>query len=623
MKPGILTMILLVTLLSSCASNVFKLEKNESGTAELSGIPYNLPKTVIEVELKLAEKATESEQGLKITTTTKHVPDESALYVLDPQTSNWFITNNHNLVLKDGMLKSIDTIDRGETGSVIESASQSLINFTKARTYTAEGDQEIPFLEFKNAPTNAELEAMSSMLMTSSVKFSFSQQAETQTRIIPATNRLLYLEVGHSSLPDRSPAEYRNIDVIINTQDFSNIKKQCESSQSDNVLPQLKFNFPEFKKRQPQITSNDKQNTDSFRPSEHTSQNILPRAAGLYTRTLKDFNISSRLYADLYQLRNIRAEKMHQQINAMRDDLFELFSQQKQFKQRASAQCKEQQEIKAQNSQYKDQIEKLSILSLYTESRISNEQILQRLSYLNQQLGQLGEKQKKCKDARIKLQDTIKNVETRCSQIAHSITQINRVINWQPKDNFLVGRSDETVPVTSNNAVLVPLTRAGIGETTNNIRFDNGILTSYKKQSPASAKVLADSMVKASSTIYEGVVDIVQIPAKALGFQLEELEAKQAVTDSQIILNNKEDRLKGKRFEIQNTLLDAQLEAVIADPGAHMNLLDNRGLEDIDEEEISDDELKETKPDDGSSASDNPAVISAKQPTTNTENNHD
>ena len=553
---------------------------------------------------------------MKIITRTKRVPDEKALYVLDPVTQSNLVEYNHHFILKNGMLKSIDAIDKGEIGSVIESVSQSLINFAKAQTYLAESSEEEAFIRFQSTPTAAERQAFNRMLMENPAKFSFSQQTKTQTRKIPGTNELLYIEIGDNQLPDSRQAKYRHNEIAIDWERFSDVETQCRGIDNEQATT-LSFNFPNLKKANIQVTGDivnlpeqDTHLVDSSIIDKDSNFAIAPIAAGLYTRTLKGFNLTSRIYADLYELRNRRLEKIFDKTSAMRSDLLDLFNQQNLLKSKRKSQCNKQPDAIQEKLRIK--IEELSILSLYADEKITKEQIAARLIYLNKQLANFKEKKSRCQQAKIKIENVNRQLQTRCDQISQLMTQLYQVAKWQPKQDFLIGSSEETIQVTSNNAVLVPVMRAAIGKTTNNLKFDNGILISYQKQSPSAAKVISDALVKASNTIYEGVVDIVQIPAKAIGFQLEEVEAKQKLTDSQILLNNKQDRLKGKRFEIQNTLLDAQLEAVIADPGSHMDLLDNSGLGHSENEDNSSE--NDNSEQDDNPASESPESESDNQP---------
>lgn len=516
------------------------------------GIPYNLPKTVIEVSLGFKSDGNNG-QKLELKATPKRVPDKSAVYVLSPAAEDFLVSTDHHIVIEDGLLKSLDVDDTGELGEVIENVAETLINIGKTVTIAQSGEGN-PFQTYQATPTRDEVNAIIEMMSGRGASFNFDPSFVDykENSDLPGVGKLLKITVQKS---DRT-GEYR-----------------------------FKKDSPEIKKK--------------------------AGRSGLYTRTLSEMGLEISLAIDMKQL-NRRREEVYNKIiyqkgeeleslnrdfkEAKRHELnvcgvnavvdFDSESEQKKPINGKDADPKEQQcskekpklnsdetkicEVKGQIRALEKKLEPIAKLKFLSSETISNESLIARETELSGKLTKLKSKLvnlvTKCTNVKERVITLYINKSELEQKIAGLTEEQKKLKKQEEQDelenvDFVIAQSQQSLLVASGNAVEIPLSRANLGKTEFNLSFNKGILTSFEHSKPSQGKVLTESLVATSQALYDGVEEILKLPIKALGFKVEEEKAEQALKTEKV-LNSQRD-LEDKK---QVTLRQAQLDMIKEDP---------------------------------------------------------
>lgn len=598
--------IYLCTIVSACSS----LESVKHINGKKAGIPYSLPKTVFNIELERIETGKKNEIGLQMNATAERVPDESQIYLMSPVSGWGFVDSNHHIVLENGLLDSVNTIDDGQAGSVLNNIVSTLVNVAKtAALFDGQSDDESPFLETANYPKNTEIQALLSRIESDSVKFTFEPASKTNTQInLPGTGGLLYVKLGEASRifepgtainPVSTPVikwpEFKSKDNVIyqctKPELYREVKGNKEVQEQGNkndllqrYVKQILEKFKPYDSSENQTNENmdQQKNTETDENSEKTDEE-KPFKNGIYARTLKNYNFAGAIYVDMPKLTALRAEHMISDLTVRQNDLLGLMHEKvQQQSKNCDVSTTPQDSNKPSQTLQKElesQIEKLSLLTLAGDGGLGGEKISVRRAELQKKLDALkaaaSKKKKQCKDAKDNLDENLLNMRETCIGIAKRLESIDTLRNFSPAKNYLVGSHQESLLIVDEKPVRIPVSRAGIGTTANNLIFDKGILVDYYQTRPAEAKVLTDSLVTATSALYDGVVEVLRTPITVLGIETDKAEAAELLTDQQIKLRRKQDQLDGTRAEIEKVLLDARLDDVKANPKAYMCLLDD------------------------------------------------
>ncbi|MEM7358830.1 MAG: hypothetical protein AAF431_07025 [Pseudomonadota bacterium] len=574
-------------VLSACAGKDIIHQPDQ---AERTGVPYRLPKTFIDIEL--GHKTLGSQSHIVLKSSTRHVPDHSELYLLDPTSESWLTTTDHHFVVDQGLIKSVNTTDIAEGGAVLENVTTSLINLGKSATFVAQSAKSKAFNTVQSFPTPEELLQISQMLTLSGTSITIDPNAVPTVRVpVPATNGILYLTFNESYSPPAS-VPYTPLPAwpVVNNLDTSKIETQCDAAGEINASRELAL-FPSA------IIALDHSHLGGRPPVSSSSAPAGKLASsnntvyGLFTKALREFDLTLHLYVDLWKLREYRIERMVQDFERKVQDLHEALDSKdnSNIERRGSQACRSNQ---AEHAQLNQQVAALTNMALLGGDRLNKEFIDARLKILRADLARLDNDVNSCENRKQNVWKNIASIRDQCRRVAAQSRNILQTIEWRPQQDYLMARNDQILQVAGDEVVSVPLTRATMGKTTNDLKFVSGFLTDFHQVKPSEGKVLTESIVNSTTSLYDALVAIAQIPAEALGLKLDEINAQQSLTDGQIILNNKRDLLQGKRHEIQSILLDAHLEAVRADPAAHLELLNNIGLDIVqsgaDSEEAAD-----------------------------------
>ena len=574
-KTKFALLVIFEMLLGACASpNVFE-ESDPVKESVLEGIPYNLPKSLIELNLSVGE-GEGGELGFKVSARSKLVPDPEEIYVLDPATNSFLVSSEHDIVLENGMLKSINTIDTGEAGSIIENASTTLVNIAKSVAAAQSGGQDA-FSDFQPNPTIGEIEAIIEMLAQGSVSFMFDPGTGIgEAYQVPGTDGLLVLAVGRKEFRQVfSWRDRRERSSIVESFDAGidllNVKASCEKILSDGY----EFGYDNFDLVHEPPISVSALDTPKLRK-------VSPSKSGLYTKTLQAYELSAQLYIDMSKLRLLRATKAFDEFQDSRIEVANIFNASRSVQNKTALACStefDSSKFHMNKRELEEEIDRLEKLKVFMESDGLESDIDHLINLSTAKLDELIKSQNACLTAKELLDQAEENISRECINLADREFQLNRLENWNPEPFFLLSSIDHSIQVAGDMAIPIPVTRASIGQTTNRLMFDSGILLDYHQDKSSEGKVLTESLVNATNTLYDGVVEVLKIPTQVLGIEAEELRATQELTDEQILLNNKLDRLDGTRAEIQNVLLNAQLEAVQANPSEYFDLIDDVGLQ--------------------------------------------
>ncbi|MBX9606767.1 MAG: hypothetical protein K2Y51_11130 [Gammaproteobacteria bacterium] len=140
-------------------------------------------------------------KDMTVTVTPNLVPDRRRLFYLRSD-YDWTFTSDHKVAITNGLLSTINTVDEGKVGEILQAALEGAVSVAKIATGgVAQAGDSDPFLTTAPAITQREIAAV--LESTRGDKYTFTYEADqsaSTTYKIPGTDGLLYV-LSAMSLP--------------------------------------------------------------------------------------------------------------------------------------------------------------------------------------------------------------------------------------------------------------------------------------------------------------------------------------------------------------------------------------------------------------------------------------
>lgn len=508
-----------------------------------SGIPYNLPKSVAHMVLKVEQSSINNGFSLLLTPTVEVVPDQTAVYYARPD-HNMFTASDTNITLSNGLLNSITSVDDGQLGDAINNTAQLAINLRKISALagtqqSASGDS--PFITSSMYPTIDEVTAIVSMIRGG--EFSFPISVDEVWRDVPGTSGMLTI---------KSVLDQRNA-----SQPSSNVVKDA------NVVKDTKYR------------------------------------SGVFTRARKTRFADSDAAINLKGLYHHRIKVIEQKIVLSKLRKKDLDTDLKALNKKKKEVCKPTKK-QARIDELDRRLIKVSKLARVDQG----EQYKNEKTRIESELAELKEPCKSDNDIRL--------TETAASKVDDKIAHYQKVIalikqlhsQTSSTERFAISsRRSALALIDESKDLRVPLQRSWIGKTDSAIQFENGLISSFKREKPSEITELTAAAVTGTQTLYGGVKEILEIPQVVLGIQTEEVKAENALADEELALLGKQ--LEVARTNARVDEIDAQinlvaaetrLEQVLIDPEAYVASLTAESTQGEASEEEDEEAPEQTEP---------------------------
>ncbi len=197
-----------------CASCSFAPYKTGLFSDDEQGIPYQLPKSVVSVKVKVIRDANKNVQDVQFELTPTIIPDEAAVYYLKPRGRAAF-ASDHHVTVSNGLLNSIDSTVDGKGGDFFGSVVNSLSNLYHANAnfgLLAQSSETSPFVTDSPTITPGELQQIIGELQGDEQTFVHLPTSGKQKFDLPGTQGLLFLKSSVGTV-DSPKYVHRQIDT--------------------------------------------------------------------------------------------------------------------------------------------------------------------------------------------------------------------------------------------------------------------------------------------------------------------------------------------------------------------------------------------------------------------------
>lgn len=507
---------------------------------ELSGIPYNLPRSDLKVKIRINEGA------VKVVTNAEIVPDESATFYAHPDINLW-VSSEHHITLTNGLLTTIDNIDDGQAGAVLNNLAHTAINIRKIAELQSDGDN--PFESATALPTTEELEAI---LNTIEGK-EFVVPADGRSREFPGSAGLVRVMSRVTSpgipAPGRAPVVR-----------------------------------PEFED-------------------------------GVYSRLLKSVTVVTQLSINLVSLRAKREQEITKLINVQKEQLQNFDLEIKQATTNELRLCKRLQENGNALKELNNSLEQISVL----ETKAGTASLASHRQFIEGKKQSVAKKIAACSAEKKKKHDLIENRarrDLRKTQLESTRTEV-RGLSLAKVSYSLQSHAERIMVVDTSRDYRISMRRGWIGKTTNQLKFENGILVDFNRSKPAEATVATDALVDTTKVLWDGMQEVLRVPQVVLGIEQENVAAEVELTEEQIRLLQK--NLQAEQATAESAQIEAQIELLIkqaqlaaakADPLAYAESLAEAKEEALPaNQEVSEEVQPEPVAEEDSNESDDPGAV--------------
>ncbi len=457
-------------------------KQNRKNRNSYKGVPYHLPKGILVLDIDIMREKDNTFKDISLELNPKLVPDQEHLYYLN-SSENALFTAKHNISINNGMLSTLETEDEGRSGEILVNLAETGINIFKAQAgIPTQAEDESVFLTDSKDPTQEEINFALNAIPGNQLGFSFTPDTDFNESL-PGISNLLVVKSKISPL---------NQQRIISS-------------------PPLEGNYN-----------------------------------GIYARTLMPLKTRLSIEINSKVLKKLRKEAV---------------------KKAKAKKEKEKQKYNAEVTKLTTQISENE--TLYNEDKEKVESLEKKLIDLSKEKedpnitnARLKAIESIMKDitTEINSEDRIFNkytswVKTKASReksidvVNKSITKYNQMETTLNNPDVLKG--DYVIKQNSGIALLpdesrtvrIPLNRAPLGLTKNNLTLDDGVLTSYKTEKPSFVEELVDIPFRISERIVALPSEIIQLRINLTG-QTAELATKQKELEDKLKDNSELEELK-------------------------------------------------------------------------------
>ena len=422
------------------------------------GIPYHLPMAMMSVAIDLSKSESGIFEDIAMRVDTEYVPDEEALFYLNPSVNSLFETE-HKVKVSNGLLTSVETDETGKAGELITSLVETVIQFKKLGVARASAQSATanPFLTDNELPTPEEVRHILGLLQSEQLNYQYGIESGLFKQYLPGSKGMMYL-----------------------------------TSETKPVGRAMTVN-----RRETQDEPFD----------------------GIFTRTLQRANTTLDLYIDPNKLRNERKVELTKAIAERDNAISEL---QKLSTKNKGERCEAEQIEDAKNNKQILTEKVNLIAQIRTQGGLSREELAlfgEQTTDLKSLRSEAQSFITECEGKQSTFESAEKNVENAKKKKQEYLDFLKKINDGEVlKEPYLVKQSRGIVLVPNRfQTVRVPIERGLIGRTTNNLSFSDGVLTSYDSHHPAAGVEFVKSIGSALESLVALPAELIQLKIDTTG----------------------------------------------------------------------------------------------------------
>ena len=313
---------------------------------------------------------------------------------------------------------------------------------------------------------------------------------------------------------------------------------------------------------------------------DHNTSKCKSYKSGLYSRPLKTSWINVRVYISMKRLVELRSAALDREARRISDAKHVLEVRYQGANAVESRLCSDQKVLKEKRTKTTDNLNRISILRSESDDSAEEINLLQRKADLEKSLEETKAKLLQCVKAKEELAEAKNSIEANKKGRQRIISTQER-LKKLPTTSILISETNEVLMIADTSKDLrIPVDRAWIGQTTNDLQFRNGILVNFHREQPAEMQVLSESLVTVTQTLFDGLIEVLRIPITVLGIQADEAVAETTLVEKRTLLQNQLGQLRTAEIETLKTEVDyvlqqAKLAEIQSDPSRFLQNLDN------------------------------------------------